>query len=123
LLARDGVLRGDGVVVADQEFRVGDRVIARRNDRHRDVDNGTLAKITEVDSRTGALKVLTDPGDDRLLDAAYAAQHLEHAYALTGHGALGATVEWAGVIGRPFEFSREWPTPRSLARVGARGCM
>jgi conjugative relaxase-like TrwC/TraI family protein len=35
LLARDGTLEADGVIIADQEFRVGDRVIARRNDRHR----------------------------------------------------------------------------------------
>ena len=32
--------------IADHEFAVGDRVIARRNDRYRDVDNGTLGRIT-----------------------------------------------------------------------------
>jgi hypothetical protein len=43
---------------------------------------------------------------------------------LTGHGAHGTTVEWAGVIGRPSEFTREWSyTSLSLARVGARACM
>ena len=119
LLVRDGVLVGEGLAIADHEFRVGDRVIARRNDRHRDVDNGTLATVTEIDIRTGALKVRTDAGNDRLLDAAYAADHLEHAYALTGHGALGATVEWAGVIGRPSEFSREWAYT-SLSRARGR---
>jgi len=119
LLLRDGHLRGDRVVIADQEFRVGDRVIARRNDRYRDIDNGTLATIADIDTRTGALKVLTDAGDDRLLDAAYTSEHLEHAYALTGHGAIGATVEWAGVIGRPFEFSREWAYT-SLSRARGR---
>jgi hypothetical protein len=119
LPVRDGHLRGDGVVVVNREFSVGDRVIARRNDRYRDVDNGTLATITEVDSWTGALKMLTDAGDDRLLDAAYAAEHLEHACALTGHGALGATVEWVGVIGRPSEFSHEWAYT-SLSRARGR---
>jgi ATP-dependent exoDNAse (exonuclease V) alpha subunit len=119
LLVKDGALRGNGVVVADQEFRVGDRVIARRNDRYRDVDNGTLARIADIDSRTGAFKMQTDAGDRRLLDAAYAAEHLEHAYALTGHGALGATVEWVGVIGRPSEFSREWAYT-SLSRARGR---
>jgi ATP-dependent exoDNAse (exonuclease V) alpha subunit len=108
LLARDGTLSAEGVMIADQEFRVGDRVIARRNDRHRDIDNGTLAQIVEVDRLTGELTVLTDAGQRRLLDASYVAEHLEHAYALTGHGARGATVEWAGVIGRPSEFTREW---------------
>jgi hypothetical protein len=67
--------------------------------------------------------VQTDAGDNRLLDAAYVARHLEHAYALTGHGALGATVERAGVIGRPSEFSANGPTPRSHARAGARAYM
>jgi hypothetical protein len=38
---------------------------------------------------------------------------------VTGHGAHGATVEWAGVIGRPSEFTREWAYT-SLSR--ARGC-
>src|SRR5205807_5504022 len=79
-----------------------------RNDRYRDIDNGTLGRVTEIDRRTGALTVITDSGDHRLLDATYAADHIEHAYALTGHGAHGATVEWAGVIGRPSEFTREW---------------
>jgi ATP-dependent exoDNAse (exonuclease V) alpha subunit len=117
LLRRDGVLVGDGIEVADHEFRVGDRVIARRNDRYRDVDNGTLATVTDIDVRTGELKVLTDAGDERLLDAAYASEHVEHAYTLTGHGALGATVQSAGVIGRPFEFSGEWAyTSLSRAR-------
>jgi hypothetical protein len=62
--------------------------------------------------------VITDSGQERPLDAAYAAAHLEHAYALTGHGAQGATVEWAGVIGRPAEFTREWAyTSFSRART------
>ena len=38
----------------------------------------------------------------------YIIQHVGHAYALTGHGAQGATATWAGVIGRPEEFTREW---------------
>jgi conjugative relaxase-like TrwC/TraI family protein len=108
LLIRDGTLAAAGVTVASQEFRVGDRVIARRNDRHRDIDNGTLGQVEEIDRRTGAMTVITDSGERRLLDAPYAAQHLELAYALTGHGALGTTVEWAGVTGRPSEFTREW---------------
>jgi hypothetical protein len=48
---------------------------------------GALATITDIDTRMGALKVRIDAGDHRLLDAAYAAEHLEHVYALTGHGA------------------------------------
>jgi hypothetical protein len=63
---------------------------------------------------------VTDSGDRRLLDAAHPAEHLEHACALTGHGAHGATVEWAGVIGWPSEFAREWAYTSKRARVRAR---
>jgi conjugative relaxase-like TrwC/TraI family protein len=119
LLVRERAIAAEGVTIADQEFRVGDRVIARRNDRHRDIDNGTLGRVADIDHRTGAMTVVTDSGERRVLDATYATEHLEHAYALTGHGAHGATVEWAGVIGRPSEFTREWAYT-SLSRARSR---
>jgi hypothetical protein len=53
------------------------------------------------------------------LDASHVADNLERAHALTGHGAHGATVEWARVIGRPSEFTREWAYT-SLSRARAR---
>ena len=106
-------------MIAGQEFAAGDRVIARRNDRYRDVDNGTLGRVETIDEQTGAMTVVTDSDERRQLDANYVADHLEHAYALTGHGAHGATVEWAGVIGRPSEFTREWAYT-SLSRARAR---
>jgi conjugative relaxase-like TrwC/TraI family protein len=123
LLAYEGAIAAAGVTIANQEFCVGDRVIARRNDRRRDVDNGTLATIDDIDRLTGALTVITDSGRRCLLDASYAAEHVEHAYALTGHGVQGATVDWAGVIGRPAESPENGHTPRSHARASARVCM
>jgi conjugative relaxase-like TrwC/TraI family protein len=121
VLAQEGAIAADSVTIVDREFAVGDRVIARRNDRYRDVDNGTMGEVTTIDRRTGALTIITDSGTERAIDAAYAAAHLEHAYALTGHGAHGATVEWAGVIGRPSEFTREWAyTSLSRARTRTR---
>ena len=108
LLAESGQLTGPPVQIAAQEFLVGDRVIARRNDRYRNIDNGTLATITQIDHHTGTLGLTTDAGHERVLDASYTADHLEHAYALTGHGAQGATLTSAIVIGRPSEFTREW---------------
>jgi conjugative relaxase-like TrwC/TraI family protein len=119
LLAQQSAIAHRGVLIVDQEFAIGDRVIARRNDRYRDVDNGTLGRVEGLDERTGAMTILTDSGERRLLDSGYVADHLEHAYALTGHGAHGATVEWAGVIGRPSEFTREWAYT-SLSRARAR---
>jgi len=119
LLISDGTLEPRGVTIADNEFTVGDRVIARRNDRYRDIDNGTLGRVAALDRHTGDVTVITDAGQRRQLNASYVAKHLERAYALTGHGAHGATVEWAGVIGRPAEFSREWAYT-SLSRARGR---
>jgi len=116
-LKRDGVVAPLGIVVARREFAKGDRVIARRNDRHLDVDNGILGAVTGVAPRAGYVRIQTDSGHVRDLDLRYVAAHLEHAYAVTGHGAQGATVSWAGVIGRSEEFTREWAyTALSRAR-------
>jgi conjugative relaxase-like TrwC/TraI family protein len=117
LLSRDRTLTEEPVTIANREFRVGDRIIARRNDRYRDIDNGTLGNVAAIDRRTGELTIITDIGQRRQLDSRYAAEHLEHAYALTGHGAQGATVEWAAVIGQPSEFTREWAYT-ALSRAG-----
>jgi conjugative relaxase-like TrwC/TraI family protein len=117
-LKRDGVVAPLGIVVAGREFAKGDRVIARRNDRELDVDNGTLGTIVGVSPLAGYLRIQTDSRHIRDLDRWYVAAHLEHAYALTGHGAQSGTVSWAGVIGRPAEFTREWAyTALSRARV------
>jgi conjugative relaxase-like TrwC/TraI family protein len=105
------------VEVGGLEVAVGDRVIARRNDRALDVDNGTRGTVRAVDLDTRALTIEIDGGQVRELPAAYAAEHLEHAYALTGHGSQGATVERAVVVGRPEDFTNEWAyTALSRAR-------
>ena len=112
-----GVLSADAVCIGAREFRVGDRIIARRNDRYRDIDNGTLATVRAIHRMTGALTVETDGGGRRELDTAYVRDHIEHAYALTGHSTQGASVEWAGVVGRPSDLSAEWAyTALSRAR-------
>lgn len=96
------------MLVGDREYAPGDRVITRRNDRHRQVDNGTLATVTEINQHPQHMLLMTDQGQLRQLDFTYVSEHVQHAYALTGHGAQGTTVNWAGVTGRPDEFSREW---------------
>ena len=59
----------------------------------------------------------TDGGAQRRLDAPYVAEHLQHAYALTAHTIQGGTVEWAGMVGRPEDFTRNWSyTALSRAR-------
>jgi conjugative relaxase-like TrwC/TraI family protein len=116
-LKRDGALAREGVLVGQREYAPGDRVVARRNDRVHDLDNGMLATIIEIDQQHSAILIQTDSGELRTVNTGYAADHLEHAYALTAHSAQGATFEWAGVIGRPEEFTRQWAyTALSRAR-------
>jgi hypothetical protein len=115
-LRRDGRL-GESIHIAGNEFAVGDRVVARRNDRERGVDNGMRGTVIAVDPTEKDLVVRTDAGAQRRLDAPYVAEHLQHAYALTAHSMQGGTVEWAGVVGRPEDFTRNWSyTALSRAR-------
>ena len=115
-LKRDGRL-GESVHIGGCEFAVGDRVVARRNDRERAVDNGMRGTVIAVDPTEKDVLVRTDAGAQRRLDASYVAEHLQHAYALTAHTIQGATVEWAGVVGRPEDFTRNWSyTALSRAR-------
>ena len=115
-LKRDGRL-GESIHTGGHEFAVGDRVVARRNDRERGVDNGMRGTVTAVDPTEKDLLVRTDAGAQRRLDASYVAEHLQHAYALTAHTIQGATVQWAGVVGRPEDFTRNWSyTALSRAR-------
>jgi conjugative relaxase-like TrwC/TraI family protein len=108
---------GESVEIAGGEWAVGDRVIARRNDRGRDLDNGMRGTIVAVDREREQLVMRADGGGERRLDREYVQQHLEHAYALTGHGMQGGTVTWAAVIGQPADFSRNWSyTALSRAR-------
>jgi conjugative relaxase-like TrwC/TraI family protein len=108
---------GARIEVGGLEVAVGDRVIARRNDRELDVDNGTRGTVRAVDPDTKAISIETDNGQVRQLPADYVAAHLEHAYALTGHGSQGATVDRAVVVGGPEDFTNEWAyTALSRAR-------
>jgi conjugative relaxase-like TrwC/TraI family protein len=115
-LKRDARL-GESVHIGGCEFAVGDRVVARRNDRVRAVDNGMRGTLIAVDPTEKDVLVRTDGGGQRRLDASYVAEHLQHAYVLTAHTIQGATVEWAGVVGRPEDFTRNWSyTALSRAR-------
>jgi conjugative relaxase-like TrwC/TraI family protein len=108
---------GERIAVGNFEVAVGDRVIARRNDRDVDVDNGTRGTVRAVHPDRLAVTIHTDDGRLRKLPADYVAEHLEHAHALTGHASQGATVERAQVIGTPEDFTNEWAyTALSRAR-------
>ena len=115
-LKRDGRL-GERIHIAARDFAVGDRVVARRNNRERAVENGMRGTVIAVDPTEKDVVVRTDAGAHRRLDASYVAEHLQHAYVLTAHTIQGGTVEWAGVVGRPEDFTRNWSyTALSRAR-------
>lgn len=116
-LKAEGALPHRGVQVGEREYSTGDLIVARRNDYRADIDNGTVARVLSIDHQIQRMRVTTSSGDLRELDFSYVASHVEHAYALTAHGAQGATLEWAGVIGRPTDFTSEWAyTALSRAR-------
>jgi hypothetical protein len=110
---------GEDVDYGPVTVAVGDRVICRRNDRFADVDNGTRATI--LNTSTHGVLIKTDAGPVRTLPAAYVAEHVEHAYCLTGHGMQGATVEHATVVATPRALTRGWSyTALSRARATTR---
>jgi len=93
----------------------GDRVICRRNDVDVDVDNGTRGTVRAT--HEDRIVVETDAGTIRELPAGYVAEHVEHAYCLTGHGMQGGTVEHATVLATPRDLTKGWSyTALSRAR-------
>ncbi len=110
---------GDDVDYGPVTVAVGDRIICRRNDRFADVDNGTRGMVRETCPQ--GLLIETDVGPLRTLPAAYVAEHVEHAYCLTGHGMQGGTVEHATVVAAPRALTRGWSyTALSRARAATR---
>ncbi len=94
--------------VGKREYRVGDRVLCCRNDRELGVRNGMRGTIVAIHHGRQALTVRIDAGLSRRLPSAYTAEHLDHAYALTGHAAQGATLDHAYVLLRDHGNLREW---------------
>jgi hypothetical protein len=88
------------------QIAIGERVICRHNDARVGVDNGTRGTVRHVDAINVVLE--TDSGVVRALPASYVADHVEHAYCLTGHGMQGGTVERAVVVASPQDLTRGW---------------
>jgi hypothetical protein len=112
---RDAGDLGEEISYGPVTVAVGDRVIARNNERDLDIDNGTRGTVRHV--HQGAIVIETDAHLIRVLPVGYVAEHIEHAYALTGHGMQGGTVEQATVVASPHDLSRGWSyTALSRAR-------
>jgi hypothetical protein len=118
-LRREHGALGEQRTYGPVELAVGDRVICRRNDRLLDVDNGTRGTVRHLDPDRVVIE--TDSHLSRQLPAHYVAEHVEHAYALTGHGMQGATVERAIVVATPHDLTAGWSyTALSRARQHTR---
>ncbi|WP_217923635.1 MobF family relaxase [Miltoncostaea oceani] len=108
LLRRAGQLGEQELVAGEREFRSGDRVICRLNDSTLGLCNGTRATVRGVEPVLGILTLQLDGGPIRQVPARYAAEHLEHGYALTGHAVQGASFERAFVLVRAEGALAEW---------------
>lgn len=80
------------------ELRVGDRVVALRNERRVGVVNGTQGTVVGGNGR--AIEIETGVGERVAIPAEYvAAGHLTHGYAMTIHKSQGMTCDVALVLG------------------------
>lgn len=97
LIANDRL--GPVVLDADDlELRVGDTVLALRNDRKVGIVNGTLGTVSDADP--DAVHVETSDGDRLAIPIDYvAAGHLTLGYAMTIHKSQGMTCDVALVLG------------------------
>lgn len=97
LIANDRL--GPVVLGADDlELRVGDHVLALRNDRKVGILNGTIGTVTGADQ--DAVHIVTSDGDRLAVPVDYiAAGHLTHGYAMTIHKSQGMTCDVALVLG------------------------
>lgn len=107
-LAREQGRLGQEGHIAGVALAPGDRIITRRNDEFHAVDNGTRGTVRALDEDNGGVVFESDGGGVHRLPAEYVADHVEHAYALTGHGSQGGTVRWSGVVGAPEDFTQNW---------------
>lgn len=108
LMRADGRLGEEELIAGSRSFAVGDRVLAKRNDRRLDLVNGTRGKVTAVDLEHRSLKLRLDDGTTRQADTSFLDQEgLMHGYAFTAHAAQGATVDRSFVLGSD-DLYREW---------------
>jgi flagellar biosynthesis GTPase FlhF len=108
LMLESGQLGQEALSLGEREFRVGDRIVCRSNNPRLGVRNGMRGTVIDLDPSTRTLTLQTDAGPRRCVLAGYAAEHVDHGYALTGHTAQGATVDRAFVLARDKGALREW---------------
>lgn len=108
LMHNDGRLGPEHLIAADRDYRVGDRIICRRNHHGIGITNGTRGTIIAIDPIRSEARVSLDDGSHRILPDTYLADHVEHGYAITAHAAQGATVNRAHVLAPVHGDQAEW---------------
>jgi hypothetical protein len=88
--------------------RTGGLRLAKRAQRFARSRHRSPIRLLERLRARETLTVRADAGLTRPLPLAYAVEHLDHAYALTGHAAQGATVERAFVLVHGEGALQEW---------------
>ena len=106
LMAADGRLSGEPIVVGGRPFQCGDEIVCLRNDSRLGVLNGSTGTITGIDHDRRSM-VVDSAGSARRLDSAYLnAGHVRHGYAVTVHKAQGRTAGHSLLLGTD-QLSRE----------------
>lgn len=106
IMLRQGRLGDEAVTLGDREYRVQDKVLCRRNDDRLGLRNGLRGTVVGLDPE--ALIVRDQTRAVHRVPFAYASEHLEYGYALTGHAAQGITVGRAYVLLTEQGALQEW---------------
>ncbi|WP_081577282.1 MobF family relaxase [Acidithiobacillus thiooxidans] len=76
----------------------GDQVMFKKNDKERDIINGSMGKVVDVDQNTGKAQIQLRSGQ-MVSVSSKQTENLDYSYARTVHSSQGATVERAIVVG------------------------
>jgi conjugative relaxase-like TrwC/TraI family protein len=111
---------GDGAVtLGEREYRVGEKIVCRRNEDRLGLRNGMRGTVVRIEDTT--MFVRDQTRTVRCIPLRYASQHLDYGYALTGHAAQGLTVDYAFVLLHDQGALQEWGyVACSRARVKTR---